>query len=203
MSGRYVELLDAIAFAAAKHRNQRRKDAEASPYINHPLQLAHVLACEGGVSDLKTLIAAVLHDTVEDTETTFEEIVEHFGRKVARVVKEVTDEKLLSKVQRKREQVERAPQMSKRAALVKLADKICNLRDIATHPPKDWPLERKQAYFDWAREVVDGLPRVNRKLRNAFDAALALRPKSEPARQVDTGPPHRRQVFSSPVSSRR
>ena len=176
MSSRYADLLDAIAFAAEKHRNQRRKDAEASPYINHPLQVAHALASEGGVSDLKTLIAAVLHDTVEDTKTTFEELVERFGKKVTHVVKEVTDEKLLPKVQRKREQVERAPQLSKRAALVRLADKTCNLRDIATHPPKDWPLKRKQAYFDWAKDVVDGLPPVNRKLRKSFDAALTLRP---------------------------
>ena len=109
MSSRYADLLDAIAFAAEKHRNQRRKDAEASPYINHPLQVAHVLSSEGGVSDPKTLIAAVLHDTVGDTETTFEELVERFGNKVARVVKELTDENLLPKVQRKREQVERAP----------------------------------------------------------------------------------------------
>jgi GTP diphosphokinase / guanosine-3',5'-bis(diphosphate) 3'-diphosphatase len=176
MSSRYADLLDAIAFAAEKHRDQRRKDAQASPYINHPLQVAHVLASEGGVSDLKTLIAAVLHDTVEDTETTFEELVERFGKKVACVVKEVTDEKMLPKVQRKREQVERAPQLSKRAAVVRLADKTCNLRDIATHPPKDWPLNRKQAYFDWAKDVVDGLPPVNKKLRKAFDAALTLRP---------------------------
>ena len=91
-------------------------------------------------------------------------------------VKELTDEKMLPKVQRKREQVERAPQLSKRAAIVRLADKTCNLRDIATHPPKDWPLKRKQAYFDWAKDVVDGLPRVNKKLRQAFDAALTLRP---------------------------
>src|SRR4249920_533428 len=117
MARRYVELLDAIAFAAAKHRNQRRKDAEASPYINHPLQLAHVLATEGGVSDLKTLMAAVLHDTVEDTETTYEELVTHFGRRVADVVMEVTDDKTLPKVERKRRQVELAPHVSKRAAL--------------------------------------------------------------------------------------
>ena len=176
MSSRYADLLDAIASAAEKHRNQRRKDAQASPYINHPLQVAHVLASEGGVFDLKTLIAAVLHDTVEDTETTFEELVERFGKKVACVVKEVTDEKMLPKVQRKREQVERAPQLSKRAALVRLADKTCNLRDVAAHPPKGWPLKRKQAYFDWAKDVVDGLPPGNRELRRAFDAALTLRP---------------------------
>lgn len=176
MPGRYVELLDAIAFAAAKHRNQRRKDAEASPYINHPLQLAHVLATEGGVSDLKTLMAAVLHDTVEDTETTHDELVERFGKKVADVVKEVTDDMTLPKPERKRQQVEHAPNMSKRAALVKLSDKTCNLRDVANSPPAGWPLKRKQDYFDWAQEVVDGLPAVNKKMRSAFDAAFALRP---------------------------
>jgi len=111
MTKRYVELLATIEFAAAKHRNQRRKDAEASPYINHPLQLAHVLATEGGVSDLKTLMAAVLHDTVEDTETMYDELVERFGRKVADVVMEVTDDKALVKADRKRRQVEQAPHM--------------------------------------------------------------------------------------------
>lgn len=176
MAKRCVKLFDAIAFAAERHRDERRKDARASPYINHPLQVADALASEGGVSDLTTLMAAVLHDTVEDTDTTLEELVERFGTKVARVVKEVTDEKLLSKVQRKREQVVRAPKLSKRAALVRLADKTCNLRDIAGHPPKDWSVERKQAYFAWAEEVVGGLPHVNKKLRRAFDAALTLRP---------------------------
>src|SRR5450631_3923740 len=143
MTKRYVELLATIEFAAAKHRNQRRKDAEASPYINHPLQVAHVLATEGGVSDLTTLMAAVLHDTVEDTETTYDELIERFGRKVADVVMEVTDDKALVKADRKRRQVEQAPHMSKRAALVKLADKTCNLRDVAKNPPAGWPLARK------------------------------------------------------------
>ncbi len=176
LSKGYVELLGAIAFAAAKHRNQRRKDADASPYINHPLQLAHVLASEGGVTDLKTLMAAVLHDTVEDTETTYDELREQFGKKVADAVMEVTDDKTLPKAERKQRQVEHAPHMSKRAALVKLADKTCNLRDVANNPPTGWPLKRKQEYFDWARQVVDGLPPVNDKLRRAFDAAFALRP---------------------------
>ena len=176
MSKGYVELLDAIAFAAGKHRNQRRKDAEASPYINHPLQLAHVLATEGGVSDLKTLMAAVLHDTVEDTETSYDELRERFGKKVADVVMEVTDDKSLPKAERKQRQIEHAPRMSKRAALVKLADKTCNLRDVVGSPPAGWPLRRKQEYFDWAKQVVDGLPPVNDKLRRAFEAAVALRP---------------------------
>ena len=176
MSKGYVELLEAITFAAAKHRNQRRKDAEASPYINHPLQLAHVLATEGDVTDLKTLMAAVLHDTVEDTETSYDELRERFGQKVANVVMEVTDDKSLPKAERKQRQVEHAPHMSKRAALVKLADKTCNLRDVARSPPTGWTLKRKQEYFDWAKQVVDGLPPVNAKLLQAFEGAFASRP---------------------------
>lgn len=176
MNNDYARLLDAIAFAAAKHRNQRRKDAEASPYINHPLQLAHVLATEGEVNDLETLMAAVLHDTVEDTETTYAELRERFGKDVADVVMEVTDDKTLPKAERKQRQVEHAPHMSERAALVKLADKTCNLRDVAGSPPAGWSLQRKQDYFDWAKQVVDGLPPVNDRMRRAFDAAFALRP---------------------------
>jgi guanosine-3',5'-bis(diphosphate) 3'-pyrophosphohydrolase len=176
MSKGYAELLDAIAFSAAKHRNQRRKDAEASPYINHPLQLAHVLGTECDVNDLKTLMAAVLHDTVDDTETSYAELCERFGKKVADVVMEVTDDKSLPKAERKQRQVEHAPHMSKRAALVKLAEKTCNLRDVVGSPPAGWPLKRKQDYFDWALQVVDGLPPVNDKLRRAFDDIFAQRP---------------------------
>ena len=176
MTSNYADLLSAISFAAHKHRAQRRKDAEASPYINHPIALAHVLATEGGVTDLKTLMAAVLHDTVEDTETTYAELVDHFGRKVADVVMEVTDDKTLPKADRKRAQIEHAPHMSKRATLVKLADKICNLRDIATSPPADWPLQRRREYFDWASAVVDALPVVNKGTLKVFRAAFAARP---------------------------
>ena len=141
------QLFEALAFAARKHRSQRRKDAEASLYINHPIALARTLVVEGGVTDTKTLIAAVLHDTVEDTDTSFEEIAGLFGRKVAEVVREVTDDKTLRKPERKRAQIEHAPHMSKRAALVKLADKTSNLRDVATNPPRGWPLARRRAYF--------------------------------------------------------
>jgi guanosine-3',5'-bis(diphosphate) 3'-pyrophosphohydrolase len=138
----YSKLLMAISFAAHKHRAQRRTDADASPYINHPLALAHVLATEGRVTDLKTLMGAVLHDTVEDTETRYAELVDHFGRTVADVVMEVTDDNTLPKADRKRAQIEHAPHTSERAALVKLADKICNLRDVAHNPPADWSLAR-------------------------------------------------------------
>lgn len=116
----------AVAFAADKHRNQRRKDAEASPYINHPIALANVLANEGGVEDVTVLCAAVLHDTIEDTETTSEELQAIFGPKVASVVMEVTDDKSLEKSLRKQKQVEHAPHISTEGKLVKLADKISN-----------------------------------------------------------------------------
>ena len=169
-------LIDALAFAAFKHRMQRRKDVDASPYINHPIALAQVLAVEAGVTDDKTLAAAVLHDTVEDTETTLEELNRRFGKKIATVVAEVTDDKSLPKVRRKQLQIEHAPHLSKRAKLVKLADKICNVRDMAGSAPKDWPLARRRKYFDWAKRVVDGLRGTHAVLEKAFDAAYARRP---------------------------
>lgn len=163
----------AVAFAADKHRNQRRKDAEASPYINHPIALANVLANEGGVEDVTVLCAAVLHDTIEDTETTSEELQAIFGPKVALVVMEVTDDKSLEKSLRKQRQVEHAPHISKEAKLVKLADKISNLRDIIASPPADWSAERKQAYFEWAAKVVAGVRGVHPGLESVFDGLLA------------------------------
>ena len=165
----------AVAFAADKHRNQRRKDAEASPYINHPIALANVLANEGGVADVTVLCAAVLHDTIEDTETTSEELKALFGPKVASVVMEVTDDKSLEKSVRKQLQVEHAPYISTEAKLVKLADKICNLRDILASPPADWTVERKQAYFEWAAGVVAGLRGVHPGLESVFDGLYARR----------------------------
>lgn len=171
-----AELLDAVMFAADRHKNQRRKDAEASPYINHPIALAHLLATTGGVHDINVLRAAILHDTVEDTETTYAELLDRFGVTVANIVQEVTDDKALPKQRRKELQAEHAPHKSKEAALVKLADKICNLRDIASTPPADWSLARRQEYFDWAKRVVDGLPTVSASLRQAFSEAYARRP---------------------------
>lgn len=129
------KILAAIAFAADKHRNQRRKDAAASPYINHPIALANVLVNEAGIDDERVLIAAILHDTVEDTETTAQELVRHFGQEIADIVLEVTDDKSLLKAERKQQQIDHAPTISRRAKLVKLADKICNLRDLANSPP--------------------------------------------------------------------
>lgn len=174
------KILAAIAFAADKHRNQRRKDAAASPYINHPIALANVLANEAGIDDERVLIAAILHDTVEDTETTAQELVRHFGQEIADIVLEVTDDKSLLKAERKQLQIDHAPTISRRAKLVKLADKICNLRDIASSPPAGWSLRRKQDYFDWAKAVIDGLRGVHPSLEFIFDTAYKARPTKTP-----------------------
>jgi len=169
-------ILKALEFASHKHRYQRRKDKEASSYINHPIELANVLWHEGGVTDPVVIAAALLHDTIEDTETTWMELRGAFGDELADVVLEVTDVKWLRKNVRKRLQVARAAHASERARLVKLADKICNLRDVAARPPEGWPLERKQQYFDWAKEVVDRLRGTHPELERRFDEIYALKP---------------------------
>jgi methylenetetrahydrofolate reductase (NADPH) len=167
-----LELLRALHFAAQKHRDQRRKDLDASPYINHPIEVAEVLARVGGVSDLAVLQAAILHDTVEDTQTTPAELEATFGREVRELVAEVTDDKRLPKQERKRLQVEHAPRLSRRAKLVKLADKICNVRDIAHAPPRGWPHERRVEYLVWTERVVAGLRGESNALDRRFDEVL-------------------------------
>lgn len=164
-------LLRAVAFAAEKHKNQRRKDAEASPYVNHPIALAKVLKEEGGVDDVTILVAAILHDTIEDTNATADELRVLFGDEITGIVLEVTDDKSLPKAERKRLQIEHAAHASPKAKLVKLADKICNLRDIASNPPADWSEDRKREYFEWAKRVVEGCCGVNPELEAVFDMA--------------------------------
>ena len=176
MKSELALLLKALAFAAHKHRDQRRKDPEASPYINHPIALADVLVNEGGVTDFEVLCAALLHDTVEDTDTAHEELVNAFGSRIARIVAEVTDDARLPKAERKRLQIEHAGALSAQAKLVKLADKICNLRDVAQRPPASWDLQRRREYFDWAKKVVDQMRGTNAKLEERFDAEYAKRP---------------------------
>ncbi len=159
-------LLKALAFAAHKHRDQKRKDLEASPYINHPIALADVLCNEGGIADENVLCAALLHDTVEDTETTPEELTAVFGKVISDLVMELTDDKSLPKADRKRLQIEHAAKASRQAKLVKLADKICNLRDIVSSPPTEWDLTRKQEYFDWTKKAIWGQRRIDSYDRN-------------------------------------
>jgi guanosine-3',5'-bis(diphosphate) 3'-pyrophosphohydrolase len=169
-------IVRALEFAANKHRDQRRKDAQASPYINHPIALANVLVHEGQVNDPVVLSAALLHDTVEDTQTTPSELRSAFGEKIAAIVEEVTDDKNLPKAERKRLQVEHAAHISREAKLVKLADKICNVRDVADHPPAKWDLVRRREYFEWAKSVVDQLRGVHPGLEKKFDEAYARKP---------------------------
>ena len=166
-------LLEALHFAATKHRDQRRKDVAESPYINHPIRVAQLLASEGGVTDLVTLQGAILHDTVEDTETTPEELEAVFGPEVQQVVAEVTDDKSLPKGDRKRLQIEHAPHLSHRAQQIKIADKTANVEDITTSPPANWSLERRHEYLDWADRVVAGCRGCNPALEERYDSVLA------------------------------
>jgi len=168
-------LVKAMSFAAHKHKNQRRKGKDASPYINHPIGLAEVLVNIGNVTDINAICAALLHDTVEDTRTTREELTENFGAEIAEIVMEVTDDKSLSKAARKQAQIDHARHLSKQARAVKLADKICNLGDVATSPP-NWSLARRQRYFDWAKNVIDGLRGEWNELEAEFDRRYKLRP---------------------------
>src|ERR1017187_2539883 len=156
-----TRLLMALEFAAEKHRRQQRKDAAASPYINHPIAVATALAVEGGVTDDVILLAACLHDTVEDTETTFEELEETFGTEVSNLARNVTDDKSLDKAIRKQLQIEHAAKSSDKVKQIKIADKICNIRDITNCPPQDWSIKRRTEYLDWSQEVVSGCRGVN------------------------------------------
>ena len=163
------KLTAAIAFAAEKHKNQKRKGAKAEPYINHPLQVLDILTNVGNVEDFEVLMAAVLHDTVEDTGTKKEEIAQIFGERACKIVMEVTDDKSLEKAVRKQLQIEHAPHLSVEAKLVKLADKISNVHDVMQNPPSDWSIERRREYIEWSEKVVEGLRGTNQNLENHFD----------------------------------
>jgi GTP diphosphokinase / guanosine-3',5'-bis(diphosphate) 3'-diphosphatase len=175
MSTHMEMVLRAAAFAAEKHRNGRRKDEEASPYINHPIQLAYILV-QAGIEDPVVLAAALLHDTIEDTNTTRDELEVVFGFEIADIVGECSDDKRLSKLERKQAQVDRAGKISRKAKLVKLADKIHNVNDIDGAPPAGWSVERKREYFDWAKRVVDQMRGTHAGLEALFDAQYGKRP---------------------------
>jgi len=173
VSTQFGNLLSAANFAAEKHRGQRRKDRDASPYINHPIAVATLLAVAGNVSDEALLIAALLHDTIEDTDTSAEEIEAAFGGDVLQLVKEVTDDKSLPKRRRKELQIEHAPHISARGKQLKIADKICNIRDMNLESPADWDVVRKAEYLDWAERVVAGCRGISDRLDQLFDQELA------------------------------
>ncbi|XP_061180839.1 guanosine-3',5'-bis(diphosphate) 3'-pyrophosphohydrolase MESH1-like [Saccostrea echinata] len=163
------EIIRCSDFAAIKHKDQRRKDKEKTPYINHPIGVANILTQEAGITDVAVIQAALLHDTVEDTNTTFEELLENFGEEVTGLVREVTDDKNLPKLERKQKQIDHAPHASYKAKLVKLADKLYNLRDLNRCTPLGWQESRVTEYFQWAKKVVDGLRGTNQAMENSLD----------------------------------
>ncbi|XP_013406805.1 guanosine-3',5'-bis(diphosphate) 3'-pyrophosphohydrolase MESH1 isoform X2 [Lingula anatina] len=168
-------LIKCTNFAALKHSKQRRKDREQTPYINHPIGVAYILTEEADITDLDVIQAALLHDTVEDTNTTFEELEETFGSAVTNIVREVTDDKSLPKAERKLQQIEHAPHSSPKAKLVKLADKLYNLRDLNRCTPNGWTENRVQEYFQWSANVIKGLRGTNKKLECELDVLLKQR----------------------------
>ena len=172
MNHDFITILKAASFAAEKHRNQLRKGAESTPYINHPLEVARMLVEDGNVEDASIIAAALLHDTIEDTETTEEELLHHFGQDITSMVLEVTDDKSLEKSERKRLQIEHASHKSPGAALIKLADKISNVRDVGSSPPSNWDIQRRVDYLNWASAVVGALPIKDHILLTMFHEAV-------------------------------
>jgi len=166
------KILESIVFAACKHENQVRKDQCHSPYVTHPIMVAKAVWEVGGVDDSPTLIAAILHDVIEDTVTKNRELQQIFGEDVLKIVLEVSDDKSLDRMERKRLQVEHAQDLSEPAKIIKLADKLTNCKDILHSPPKDWTLERRREYIQWAADVVHNLRGTNLSLENAFDELI-------------------------------
>ena len=171
MSKAVVDLARALDFAARKHAHQRRKGEDAEPYVNHLADVARLVAEATGGRDPTAVVAALLHDTIEDTGTKRSELKRAFGPGVAAIVAEVTDDKRLPKQVRKQRQVEEARHKSRRAKLIKIADKTSNLRSLLTSPPVGWSLDRQREYFEWAARVVAGCRGVNPWLERQFDAA--------------------------------
>lgn len=166
-------LLKAAVFAAEKHRDQRRDGPEKIPYINHPLGVANNIVTIGEVNDVAVLQAALLHDTVEDTSTTLAELEDIFGAEVMSLVRDVTDDKSLPAYQRKLDQISHSPHIAHKAKIVKLSDKLYNLRDLLSSPLESWGAERIQGYFVWSWFVVKGLRGTNVQLEAELDRVFA------------------------------
>lgn len=168
-----ARLLAAANFSAERHRDQRRKGARSTPYVNHPIEVAERIVRVGGVDDLDVLVAAILHDTIEDTDTTADEIEDQFGATVAALVLEVTDDKTLTSSERKRLEIEHAPHLTTGAKLIKLADKISNVSDTESNPPAHWTRQRRREYLDFAEQIALGCRGINSALDAEFEQVLA------------------------------
>ena len=161
-----------LDFAARRHSDQRRKGSAREPYTNHLAEVAALLADGVDGEDGPLIAAGLLHDTLEDTETEYEELRTIFGEDVAGLVSEVTDDKSLPKAERKRLQIETATNKSERARLIKIADRTSNLRTIVASPPENWSIARSIEYINWAEEVVNRCRGINEKLEQASNAAV-------------------------------
>jgi guanosine-3',5'-bis(diphosphate) 3'-pyrophosphohydrolase len=168
----WVSVIRAADSAARWHVHQRRKGLAQEPYVNHLLEVASLVAQATDGSDPHLIVAALLHDAVEDQDVSIEIIVREFGKQVGVIVSEVTDDKTLPKADRKRRQVESAPNKSRAAKLIKLADKTSNLRTIASSPAAGWSVKRRLEYIDWAKSVVVGLRGTSAWLEQQFDEAV-------------------------------
>ena len=173
MSADVLLLARAADYAARQHIAQRRKGERAEPYINHLTEVAALLAEATGGADATLLAGGLLHDTLEDTDSTYEDLAERFGPEVAALVAEVTDDKSLPKEERRRLQIEKTAAKSRRAKLLKIADKTSNLRSMVNSPPAGWTEARLRDYVVWAEQVVRSCRGLNAVLESAFDAAHA------------------------------
>ncbi|KPM04356.1 guanosine-3',5'-bis(diphosphate) 3'-pyrophosphohydrolase MESH1-like protein [Sarcoptes scabiei] len=167
-------LMKATDFAAKAHRKQLRKDGE-TPYINHPIGVANILASVGKISDPNILISALLHDTVEDTAVTFDEIEKNFGSKVRSIVEELTIDKTLPKHERKQLEIENASKCCDEAKLIKMADKLHNLEDLLERNPIGWSEQRVQNYFEWSAKIIENLLNMNVEIENRCRMILSQR----------------------------
>lgn len=171
MTKQWVAVLRAADAAARWHVHQRRKGAAEEPYVNHLLEVAMLVAEATNGQDPDLVIAALLHDAIEDQEVPRSVIAEMFGEQVTALIEEVTDDKTVEKQERKRRQVETAARKSQRAKILKLADKTSNLNAVAASPPPDWTVKRRLEYVRWAREVAAGLKGVSSWLEEEFEQA--------------------------------
>jgi hypothetical protein len=166
-------LTKALLFAADAHRNQRRKGAAQEPYLNHLIEVVDLVVQATDNADMDLVISALLHDVVEDTPTTYEDVATNFGERVAEIVRENSDNMSLPKAERRRARIASMALKSREARIVKMADIISNLRAIAVSPPAGWSTERKLGYLEGCRQVVDAARGTESSIERIFDETAA------------------------------
>ena len=164
---------EAAELAARRHNGQTRKGRGEEPYINHLAEVANMLSAVTNGEDAELVAAGWLHDTIEDSETTHDELAQRFGLRVAGLVQECTDDMSLPKHERRRRQVADAPKKSDSAKLIKIADKISNIRARIFADPSAAQRAELADYLAWAEQVVANLRGGNARLDALFDEVVA------------------------------